>query len=111
MFEILEEYPWPGNVRELENIIERTAALCDKDKIGIDDLPPHISGIKRQHRQVPATLPSEGLDMPAQIQQIEKEWIRQAVENSAGVKSKAAALLNIKRTTLVEKMKRLGIEF
>ncbi|MCA1797637.1 MAG: sigma-54 dependent transcriptional regulator [Geobacteraceae bacterium] len=110
-FEILEEYPWPGNVRELENIIERTAALCDKDKIGIKDLPPHISGIKRQQPQIPATLTSDGLDMPTQIQQIEREWIRQALEHSTGVKSRAAALLNIKRTTLVEKMKRLGIEF
>ena len=109
VFEILEEYPWPGNVRELENIIERTAALCDKDKIGIDDLPPHISGVKRQQSHVPTTLPADGLDMPAHIQEVEKEWIRQALVNSAGVKSKAAALLNIKRTTLVEKMKRLGI--
>ncbi|MFO7830805.1 MAG: sigma-54 dependent transcriptional regulator [Desulfuromonadaceae bacterium] len=111
VFEILEEYPWPGNVRELENIIERTAALCDKDIIGVDELPPHISGVKRQQKQVPATLPAEGLDMPAQIQQIEREWIRQALVNSAGVKSKAAAMLNIKRTTMVEKIKRLGIEF
>jgi len=109
VFEILEAYPWPGNVRELENIIERTAALCDGDEIGIDDLPPHISRIKRQQRHVPATLPADGLDMPAHIQHIEKEWIRQALEYSAGVKSKAAALLNIKRTTLVEKVKRLGI--
>lgn len=110
VFEILEEYPWPGNVRELENIIERTAALCDKDKIGIEELPPHISGIKRQQRNTTGTLPPDGLDMPAQIQEIEKEWIRQALVQSTGVKSKAAALLNIKRTTLVEKMKRLGID-
>jgi DNA-binding NtrC family response regulator len=110
VFEVLEDYPWPGNVRELENIIERTAALCDKDRIEVEDLPPHISGVERQQRQILATLPADGLDMPAQVQQIEREWIRQALERSAGVKSKAAELLSIKRTTLVEKVKRLGIE-
>jgi DNA-binding NtrC family response regulator len=110
VFEILEEYPWPGNVRELENIIERTAALCDKNTIGIEDLPPHISGIKRKQRHLAQNLPVEGLDMPTQIEQIEREWIRQALQHSAGVRTKAATLLNIKRTTLVEKMKRLGIE-
>jgi DNA-binding NtrC family response regulator len=108
--EILEEYPWPGNVRELENIIERTAALCDKNTIGIEDLPPHISGVKRKQRHLAQNLPVDGLDMPAQIEQIERDWIRQALQHSAGVRTKAAALLNIKRTTLVEKMKRLGIE-
>lgn len=110
VFEVLERYPWPGNVRELENIIERTTALCDRDNIGIEDLPLHITGIKRQQRQIPITLPAEGLDMPAQIQQMERCWIKQALEQSAGVKSKAAAMLNVKRTTLVEKIKRLGIE-
>lgn len=110
VFAVLEHYNWPGNVRELENIIERTAALCDSTRIGIKDLPTHISGINKPLFRVVATLPSTGLDMPSQIQQLESDWIRQALDISAGVKSKAAVLLNIKRTTLVEKMKRLGIE-
>ncbi|MDD2556970.1 MAG: sigma-54 dependent transcriptional regulator [Desulfuromonas sp.] len=110
VFGVLEQYPWPGNVRELENIVERTAALCDSTKIEIADLPTHISGINKPHYQVITTLPNSGLDMAFQLQQIERDWIRQALDLSAGVKTKAAALLNIKRTTLVEKMKRLGIE-
>lgn len=110
VFEVLEQYRWPGNVRELENIVERTAALCDNERIGIEDLPAHISGVDKQHYRVISTLPSTGLNMAFQLQQIERDWIRQALNLSAGVKTRAAALLNIKRTTLVEKMKRLGIE-
>ena len=110
IFTTLEHYKWPGNVRELENIIERTAALCEGDRIGIDDLPSHISGIKQRSSQVISTLPRDGLDMPYHIQQLERDWINQALEYCNGVKAKAAEMLHIKRTTLVEKMKRLGIE-
>ncbi len=107
---VLEQYTWPGNVRELENIIERTVALCDGTKIRIEDLPAHISEMNKSQHRVITTLPSAGLDMPFQLQQIERDWIRQALDLNAGVKSRAATLLNIKRTTLVEKMKRLEIE-
>lgn len=109
--QVLENYDWPGNVRELENVIERTVALSDGPQISIKDLPPHISG----SRTVPPTaleslkLPVEGLDMPKRVMEIERQWILEALELSGGVKARAAALLSINRTTLVEKIKRLNL--
>ncbi|WP_321531166.1 sigma-54 dependent transcriptional regulator [uncultured Desulfuromonas sp.] len=109
--QVLENYEWPGNVRELENVIERTVALSDGPQITLQDLPPHITG---SHTPTMAdqnlyTLPADGVDMPKQIQEIERRWISQALEMSQGIKARAAGMLGINRTTLVEKIKRLGL--
>ena len=109
--QVLENYDWPGNVRELENVIERTVALTDGPQITLQDLPPHITGSRMTSisGQDLYTLPADGVDMPKQIQEIERRWITQAIELNQGVKSRAAAMLGINRTTLVEKIKRLGL--
>jgi len=109
--QVLENYDWPGNVRELENVIERTVALSDGPQITLQDLPPHITGkhTPTMSEQNLYTLPADGVDMPKQIQEIERHWISQALEMSQGIKARAAAMLGINRTTLVEKIKRLGL--
>jgi len=112
--EALESYPWPGNVREMENVIERTVALADGDIITPRELPPNIGG--EQHLVAcPAgdapTLDADGIDLPQVVTDLESRLIRDAMQRSKGVKARAAALLGINRTTLVEKIKRLGLTF
>jgi two-component system response regulator AtoC len=105
----LEAYDWPGNVREMENVIERSVALTDGEVIDRHDLPPNIAGTEDlAHLPIPK-VPAEGVDMPGAIDSIERGMISQALEHAGGVKARAAALLGLNRTTLVEKIKRLGM--
>jgi DNA-binding NtrC family response regulator len=107
----LEEYDWPGNVREMQNIIERTIALSDTDRIEKKDLPPDIGGGEEETTPVASynlVVGEQGIDLPGAINAIETRLIRDAMELAGGVKARAAALLGINRTTLVEKIKRLG---
>lgn len=106
----LEQYLWPGNVRELENLIERMIALMDGTLITIDDVPSNILTEKLQIETAPPKMPHDGLNLVATISQIERSLISQAMESAGGIKARAAALLGINRTTLVEKIKRLEIE-
>ncbi len=105
----LESYHWPGNVREMENVIERTVALADNENIEPEDLPPNIVESENIQPLIPSHLPEGGADMPAVIADIERQMIGLAMSRSTGVKARAAELLGINRTTLVEKMKRLGL--
>jgi transcriptional regulator with PAS, ATPase and Fis domain len=104
---LLMAYEWPGNVRQLENFVERAMTLgAGRQQIDIDMLPDEI----RAASAVPTgfvTLPDEGFDLDAHIAGIERNLIDQSLERSGGNKRKAAAILGLKRTTLVEKLKRL----
>ena len=103
----LESYKWPGNVREMENVIERTVALTDSDIIDVQDLPTQIGGVAQKHSLLPSLqIPEEGLDLADAIAHIEQTFIKQAMDKSSNIKARAASLLNINRTTLVEKIKR-----
>ncbi|MDH3453814.1 MAG: sigma-54 dependent transcriptional regulator [Desulfuromonadales bacterium] len=103
----LEAYQWPGNVREMENVIERAVALTDGDIIDRQDLPSQIGGITEENSHFPTLkIPGEGLDLAETIALIEKALIKQALDKSSNVKARAASLLKINRTTLVEKIKR-----
>ena len=106
----MEKYPWPGNVRELENVIERTVALTDSSVITCEDLPPDIASQCSTDRISRTEIGAQGIDLNQTMADIERQLIHQALELGQGVKAKAAALLNINRTTLVEKIKRLNIE-
>jgi len=106
----MEAYDWPGNVREMENIIERTIALTDSPMINCDDLPSDISKRLPETSLTSTKITREGIDMNQVISDIEREMIRQAMVLGNGVKARAADLLKINRTTLVEKIKRLKIE-
>jgi two-component system response regulator AtoC len=106
----LEDYRWPGNVREMENVIERTVALTDGKIIDQQDLPPHLGGFNLKNDFIPTLqIPEEGMDLTETINHIERTLISQAMNKSRNIKARAASLLNINRTTLVEKIKRYGM--
>ena len=109
----LENYRWPGNVRELENLVERLIILRQGDVVTMDDLPERIVD-KRQAQHMPAgehVLSTNGVDLNHILDQMENNMIVQALDISKGVKSKAANLLGLNRTTLIEKMKKKAIEY
>jgi len=101
--EALERYHWGGNVRELENVMERVVALTEADTISLHDLPPNI------REEALTRVTERGVDLMKVIAEIERSMITDALALSDGVKARAAALLNLNRTTLVEKMRRLGM--
>jgi len=106
----MESYKWPGNVREMENVIERVVALTDGNVIDRQDLPPQIAGTLNERGLLPALhIPEEGLDLTETMAHLERHLIQQAMERSQSIKARAASLLNINRTTLVEKIKRYGM--
>jgi DNA-binding NtrC family response regulator len=103
------EFPWPGNVRQLENVVERAVALSrGREEITLEDLPREIQ------EAVATPMPlirvgGEGVSLDAIMAEYEEKMLLQALDNAGWVKTRAAELLKIKRTTLIEKMKRLGI--
>ena len=107
--ELLLRYPWPGNVRELENLLERLVILSEGDEVQVAELPERF-------RDKPASLtsnrpdfPDQGIHLTAAVQEFERHLILKALDKSNWVKSRAAQLLNLNRTTLLEKMKKQNI--
>jgi DNA-binding NtrC family response regulator len=109
---VLASYSWPGNIRELENLIERVAILSDGDEIQPEQLPqfmhhaprasiPHVSDF---------ALPSFGVNFNALVDDYENKLITTALAQTGGNKKAAAKLLGLNRTTLVEKIKKKGLE-
>jgi DNA-binding NtrC family response regulator len=106
---VLMAFAWPGNVRQLENAIERAVTLSSgRKEIDLPDLPPEIQAVPEATTAPFVEFPDEGLDMPAYLSSIEKDLIKRSLQRTGGNRNKAAELLRIKRTTLVEKLKRLG---
>ena len=106
---VLMAFPWPGNVRQLENAIERAVTLSGgRTEIDLPDLPPEIQAVPEATTAPFVEFPDDGLDMPAYLSSIEKDLIKRSLQRTGGNRNKAAELLRIKRTTLVEKLKRLG---
>jgi two-component system response regulator AtoC len=104
----LMSYQWPGNVRQLENAIERAMALgAGRKQIDVMDLPPEIHHEQEPSLSAAVALPEDGVDLDAFIAKIERELIQLSLDRTGGNKGQAAKLLNLKRTTLVEKLKRL----
>jgi transcriptional regulator with PAS, ATPase and Fis domain len=103
----LMQYHWPGNVRQLENAIERAIAFtAGRSQIDLPDLPPEIQQAQDVMPSAAIALPENGLDLGEYIDRIERELIHLSLERTGGNKGQAAKLLNLKRTTLVEKLKR-----
>jgi DNA-binding NtrC family response regulator len=103
-------YEWPGNVRELENIIERMVILSETGQLTLDDLPEKISHKQVSEQPIKAVIPDEGISLSNAINEYERQLIITALEKAEWVKNRAAKLLNMNRTTLVEKIKKQGIE-
>ena len=124
----LQRYPWPGNVRELANLIERMAILYPHHIVGVEDLPVKIktfsehtdgdygrSGRPAQTGAASAgehdtLLPMQGLDLKEYLANLERSLIGQALDDSGGVVARAASRLHMRRTTLVEKMRKYQMQ-
>jgi len=100
------DYEWPGNVRELENAIKRLTVLCDSEIVNLDDLPEHIEQNSRSIDPAEEDVLEDGLTLDETVKDYEKRLILEALEKSNWVRTKAAKLLHINRTTLVEKIKK-----
>lgn len=116
---ILCSYDWPGNVRELENLVERIVILKGSGLVVPDDLPEkYLAGRSQMTHVLPAIcdteinlLPEEGICLNTAVDAFENNLIMQALNRTGGNKKEAAALLNLKRTTLIEKLKKKNLVF
>ena len=103
-------YDWPGNVRELENTIERLVVLKGGGEIGVADLPPALRDAALPGASSVAPLvPATGLPLGATVDRFEADLIRQALRHTSWNKNQAAKLLEMSRTTLLEKIKKHAI--
>jgi DNA-binding NtrC family response regulator len=117
-WDALYGYGWPGNVRQLQNAVERAAALTGAaEEIRLQDLPEELRAGADAPTQAPPTataggrlLRDEGVDFDAVVSEVERDLLLQALDRAGGNKMRAAQLLNMKRTTFVEKLKRLQID-
>ena len=105
-------YPWPGNVRELENACERIAQTCTCDTVRVGCVPVSVLFHKYARDQEPIvethSHPS-AISLDDRLKEVESNLISWALKVSGGNKSKAAELLNIKRSTLGDRIKKLGL--
>lgn len=107
---VLAGHPWPGNIRELKNLCERLMVLGHGSEIGPAELEAARFEVDGELTDDPAPrLPSAGLELSVALASLEGSLIEQALERSGGNKSSAAKLLGLKRTTFVEKLRRLGV--
>ncbi|MEH6358777.1 MAG: sigma-54 dependent transcriptional regulator, partial [Pseudomonadales bacterium] len=125
------EHAWPGNVRELANLVERLAITHPDSVIGLQDLPEKFRyGVEQSDPefeqlffsnpepapQVSAsssastTLPEEGIDLKEYLSNLERDLIEQALDEADSVVARAAEKLQIRRTTLVEKIRKYGLQ-
>lgn len=121
-------HDWPGNVRELANLVERLAIMHPYGVIGVQELPKKFRYVDDydENRPVedsgmpvgipglvgldaPALLPVNGIDLKDYLSNLEKQLIQQALDESGGVVARAAEKLRIRRTTLVEKVRKYGL--
>ncbi len=108
--ECMAGHGWPGNVRELENLVERLVTLSGGKEIGVEDLPDPF---RKQQPVDPVSIqiPPGGLSLKDVVDRVEARLIEQALKLTSGNKNRAARLIGMNRTTMLEKMKKKGIEF
>jgi two-component system response regulator PilR (NtrC family) len=105
----IEQYEYPGNVRELENIIERAVALSSTPVIGVSDLP-EVKTPRLMTPEPPAMVPPEGVDLDQLVSDYERTWVLRALEQTGGVRKRAATLLGISFRSLRYRLAKLGID-
>jgi DNA-binding NtrC family response regulator len=111
VLECLKRYQWPGNVRELENMVERMVILAAGPVITMEDLPPQLlNAPPPTSSQAMAEIPETDFCLSDVVADFERKLIVRALEQTGWVKNRAAKLLKVNRTTLLEKMKRHGVD-
>ena len=104
----LESHDFPGNVRELENMIERAVALSSGSVIGPADLPD-VRPLK-QPVGSPSELPAEGVNLDQLVSDYERAWVLRALDQTGGIRKRAALLLGISFRSLRYRLEKLGID-
>jgi len=107
--ELLQNYSWPGNVRELENLLEMAVNLADMkrdDYLSLNHFPSLLEGIGSDHD----TSPEDAVNLPEAIENLEKQFINQALIKSGGNRAQTAKILGIHSSALYRKLSKYGLE-
>jgi len=108
---LLMAYEWPGNVRQFENAIEYGATMSGAEiEIGPESLPMDIRSGSAATVVPPVAIPDEGIHFTSVVSQLERDLILRCLEKTGGNKRQAARLLNLSRTTFIDKLQRLQVE-
>ena len=105
----LGEFPWPGNVRQLESVVNRLVTGSKDRGITVADLPASLRTDVSSLGTAIVDLPAHGVDLRLLLTQLEDRLIGQALQRTGGNKNRAAELLGLNRTTLVEKLRRRNV--
>jgi DNA-binding NtrC family response regulator len=103
---IMQQYPWPGNVRELQNAMERGVLFCKGPVLQVDDLPDALRSVKSADPLTEYILPGAVKPLPDLMEDVERQFIHQALVKARGVQAQAAQLLGISRSNLQYKLKK-----
>jgi DNA-binding NtrC family response regulator len=108
---ILMAYHWPGNVRQFENAMEHAVAMSlTAAEIGPEALPDEIRKPTETGFNAAIAIPDEGIDFSSIVSKLERDLIMRCLEKTGGNKRQAARLLNLSRTTFIDKLQRLHVE-
>jgi DNA-binding NtrC family response regulator len=108
---VLMAYDWPGNIRQFENAMEHAVALsAATPDIGLETLPEEVRERSGSTIMPTLSIPDEGINFTSVVSQVEKELILRCLEKTGGNKRQAARLLNLSRTTFIDKLQRLNLE-
>jgi len=114
--EAMNRYDWPGNIRELENIVERMVIIHQTGEIPLEALPSKVRLFKQDEETeelaptAPENIPDDGVDFNEEVDRLERRMILMALKRTEGNRNQAAKILNLNRTTLVEKIKKKKID-
>jgi transcriptional regulator with GAF, ATPase, and Fis domain len=107
---VLMDYDWPGNIRQLENAIEHAVAMSvRRESIAVGSLPAAVRDGSEPANVSDIAIPEEGLSFTTVVSQLERDLILRCLERTGGNKRQAARLLQLSRTTFIDKMQRLNI--
>jgi transcriptional regulator with PAS, ATPase and Fis domain len=96
----LKRYAWPGNVRELENTIQRLVVMTDGDSISLSDMPAEIVQSATRNAKGRLRLPAGGVDLDKELEDYERRWLQEALQQAKQSKSEAARLLGVDRNRI-----------